>query len=677
MAFLNIPVKAIGAIILDYSGYETMPWYDPTFYPVGPGGQPPLPVDRDYRWKVTLEISPQFHSSYISRSPGVYNGMDISVGQWVASTATGQAWQIVSIEQKTESQVVAIIQDVYRYNTFRDPSSTGSGAPPLGAAVVFNLSEEGIPQIDPVPPSGVSAQFSQNLNSRFEYINIQYDYPLYQESNSFKIGDVVAVNPETNSYVIASTAQQLVVGRVTSVSDTRPGWFTVNPVQKIVDFLDHLPGNVGDIIYTSTTVPGELTTDPGGAKIYVKLRNDSPTTVIGTLPGPTNPGNVMQINGKNAEINGSGTVADAITAVNLVSNDTGITASPALAPTSVETNLAYITSTYGEPALFSANAPAIAEINSVLVTFDLSSPDPGYQNYARPAQMAESINSANIPNIVASVPGAGILRITNTAGGPITIVNVIDDVNGVPVAGPNSGTGLELLTPASTVELLSLSATDSRPINLLDVIGTPIADFGLVSAENGTKAAGMYIKDGIRTASSTVVADLAQLNSLDPLTGDTAFVIDSADSEGNHSGEWSFWLYNGSQWVQTANQDSSTTDAKSLETTLYHNSLPETIIGEVSTGRRIALITIEVITPFDSTPNVSIGYVVNNPTNPVGSIDGLMSTNVIDLTTAGIYTASTSVLFGIDTPEGDVDIMAYFNANGSTTGEVQIIVSYM
>jgi hypothetical protein len=188
----------------------------------------------------------------------------------------------------------------------------------------------------------------------------------------------------------------------------------------------------------------------------------------------------------------------------------------------------------------------------------------------------------------------------------------------------------------------------------------------------------MYIAEGIRTTVSTVVTNLAQLNTLSPYVGDTSYVINSDDGNGNNVGEWSQWLFNGSYWVETANQDSSTTDAKSLETMLDWSSPPVINIRSISTGRRITLITVEVTIPFNNAGStVSIGYQINNPTTPVTISDALMASGVIDLTVAGTYTTSTDILFGTDTVQGDVIITCNYANSGATAGQAQIIVSYV
>jgi len=672
MAFLNIPLKSIQASISSVIGVATMPWYNPGDFPVIPPDPPPSPIQVDYRWSVVMDVDTQSHSSYLTRDPGLYNGMDVNVGQWISNSTTGQAWQIISIEAKTSTTVIAIVQDIYRYNTFRN-----NPAPNTGTYIIFNIGDTGIPEIDPVPSGGVSADFGINLTSRFEYINLQYDYPLYQAANTFALNEVIAADSSTNSFVLSSASNRIVVGRVTSISDTIPGWFTINPVQKIVDFLNYLPGDIGDIIYTSLVTPGEITITPGGAEIYVKLRNNTSSISYSTAPGPTTPANVFQLNDFDITVGGTGIDTDVISAVNLETANTGVTASLVLYPTIVSTNNLLVSGFYGEPVLWASSSPAVATINGVTVTFNIVSTDVGYTDYARPVQMAQSINNAAIPNIVASTDGPLVLVVTNTAGGAITIVNITSDINAVPVAGAASGTGLALSTPASTNFRIQFTAVDARAINFIDVIGTTVDDFGLISVENGVKACGLYIEEGLRTSTNTVVTNLTQLNALSPLIGDQAYVINSDDGNGNNVGEWSNWLFDGAVWVEISNQDSASTDAKSLEYTLTTLSPALVNIGTISTGRRVTLITVEVTTPFDGTPTLNIGYQVNNPVPPPAVPAGLMTAGLIDLTVAGTYTTSTDILFGTDTVQGDVTVTSTFTLGGATVGSAQIIVSYI
>jgi hypothetical protein len=680
MSFLNKPVKTLEANVTSVLGTEFLPWYNPLNFP---STGSPAPSAKAYRWKIEMSVASQNQSSYLTRNPGLYNGYDVTIGQWIANATTGQAWQIISIESKSANSVVATVQDIYRYNTFRDTSQVGNGGLSLGVYVIFNLSGDGIPQIDPVPPSGISSNFTQNLISRFTYNNLQYDYALYQADNTFAINDVIAVDNETHRYVLADEFYKIVIGRVTSVSDAIPGWFTINPINKIVDFLDSLPGDVGDQIYSSTDVPGELSLDSAGSPIYIKLRNQTVSKVSGTSTGPTTSGSIISLNSVNITVGGTGSAEDLVSAINSATEDTGVNAELSLSPSSAQTISSNISTIYGEPALFAASNPVSASINGVLVTFSSRSSVPGYEDYSLPTQMAKDINNANIPNISAEVINSGTgLKIINDSGGIITISNVNSDTNGVPFAGPNSGSGISLSTSASTQNIVKFTAIDARAINFLDVQGSVTLDFGLVSVENGTKAAGLYIQGGVRQAGAMVVTDLAFRDSLTPLIGDQAYVIDSNDGNNNYVNQWSNWLWDGSDWVLIARQSSASVDSKTLSYTLTNNSPLEFNIGTLTTGRRIASVAVNVSVPFNGLATLALGYLINNSETPVTSINGLMAINLNNLNAVGIYTADTGLKFGVGgTPgvnvDGDVTVTGTFNDGGSTQGAATIIITYV
>lgn len=584
MTFLKTPIKSITANITNILGVGTIPWEPVSEYPVGNGQPQPTPIQKDYRWRVTMSVESQNQSSYLTRLPGGYNGQDISSGDWIANLITGQAWQIIEIISKSNSEVIAIIEDIDLYNIYRSTSKTGNGSPIGGFYVVFNLSEEGLPEIDPVPDFGISSQFTQNLLGRFGYIGKQYNYSLYQAENTFSVGDVIAVNPTTRSFELADDTATQVIGTVTSVSSASAGWFTINPVQKIVDNFYSLPGLVGDIIYSDLANPGKLTTNTGGTPVYVKIRNNSQTTTTGLGVGPTISGNVFQLNGVNITVGGGGTAAAVVAAINSQTSTTGITAETVLSPSQVQSNPSLVSTFYGEFILKATGSPAASTINGILVVFDIADPD--YSGFARLPQMAQSINAASIPNIVASTTaGDSILIITNTAGGSINIVNQAADDNGVFFAGASSGSGLVLFTPASTNTVIKCTAVDARPIGFLDVTGSTVSDFNLQSSGGGIRAAALY--------------------------------IEKAPDSGNSSGNGVQIPFN------------------------YLTTFP-LIITNVPSGAVISSVNLMIFQPFDGTaPVASVGDSTNN--------QRLLATTDSLLTEAGSYASIPAHLYSTST----------------------------
>ena len=175
------------------------------------GGSQP----KSYRWELTMTVTPVAHGSHLTRTPKVFNGFDIVVGDYIAGATDGRALQIVSITSKTATTVICKAEDRLRYNTFR--SSTGSGIFTVpGGAVIFQINENGHPMIDPLPTGIASSDFYANVNSRFQYLNPQMNYMLDQVAHGFNAGDVVAIDKNTNIFELSDAANiERLVGTVT------------------------------------------------------------------------------------------------------------------------------------------------------------------------------------------------------------------------------------------------------------------------------------------------------------------------------------------------------------------------------------------------------------------------------------------------------------------------------
>lgn len=293
-------------------------------------------ANRFYKWTVTLAVTSQHQSSPTTRQQLQYNGQDINVGMWIANLGTGLAYQIVSIASKTTSTVTCTVQDVSRYNTYRATTQNGIATPTTGSYVVFELAADGTPMIDPAP-AGVGTNFFTTLVSRFVYDSQeQYDFPLSQPGGgvvSFTVGEVLAIDEPTQTFVLAdATHTATTVGQITSIDDTGTV-FTINPVGKVVDNFNFLPGVVGQFLYTNTASPGNLTTTPGGAQVYLTIRQWTASTTVSStfgsastnVPG-VSAGNTFNVNGVLATVGGVGSLTNIVSAVNAITGSTGVSA---------------------------------------------------------------------------------------------------------------------------------------------------------------------------------------------------------------------------------------------------------------------------------------------------------------------------------------------------------------
>lgn len=661
---LYIPPKVLaGEVESNIVGLEAWPYNDGQGDPFWVGGMNPKP----YRWAISVTVDEYDHSSHLTRSPGVYNGIDVNVGDWVASRATGTAVKVIGINAKTEARVDLVVEDVNRYNTFR--SSTGDGLFPVPSTVIiFELNQDDLPVIDPVPAGGTGANFTTNLMSRFQNFTGENNVVIAQESHGLQTGDVVALDTTNNRFTKASSDNRLVVGRITT-EGPGPNYFIFDPVTTVMTF-DYLEGIVGDVLYMSADGQGVTLTDTG-IPVYVKLQDQTNTSVLGTKSTGTTAGNIIIINGVPVTIGGTGTISDVVTAINGLAGQHKVTSSVEFGVNEASTTEAF---SYGEPAAFITNSPQIS-INGITVTFSSTAVArqtyPAQSGLALEEDMAVDINSANIPNITAGGKD-NTLTITNTTGGEIEILNLTNDANGSPMLSPSAGTtsctGIVAGIYAATTErFVRIEGPDAGEIALKNDPnnggGTEnvLDDLGIYTVENGQKAKALYVVNGVRKAESFVVDTNLQRQAITNVyNGDTVFVKDSGNSE------WAFWIYAEDAWEIVATEDSARTDADTITVTLDSNMSGTVYIGTVSDGSRVSNVTVDVIIPVDDINAVlNIGDDIDNAR--------LMSDSIIDMTQKGTYTFTPSHVYN---KGGDVNLNAYFDPAASTQGQIKVVISY-
>jgi len=653
---IQLPAKVIIGTTSDEAPLGYWPYDDGTGDPWWSFGSSP----RDYRWSYTLVIQEQSHSSHLTREPYEYNGYDIKVGDWLANAAKGTAVKITGIITKSSTTLTVEVEDVDRYNTFRNPLSNGAGAIGNSNVVVFTLNEEGEPMFDTLQPGVVTNIFLTNIISRFQNINAEYDFNISKEAHTFNIGDLVSADSVNNTWVKSSSVYNMTIGRVSAMGPG-PDNFYITPINRVIDDLDSLPGDMADLLYIDDSNPGGVTIVENNNLIYIKLRNETQTELLGEgSPISTSPGSILTMNDQDMTF-AVGNATDVINTINTYTGATGVTAIESAAPTISFTqvpNMVY-------PFVGAQGNTVAGTINGIpLVFFDTTL---GFIEFGfMAANVFDMVNAftaqvTSVDSNLVAHESNGWIYITHLLGNAITITNTATDSAGKPFGGAASVTGLNLSTAANTNTFVKLSNINASAITLINKLNTPMEDLGLFTVENGAKAAALYVEKGINSAAaSTVVADIAGRDALTPTVGDQAMVLD----KGN--GEWELYLYDGSIWIPIANEDSARTDANSVEYIVNHNTTSLAEIVTVSNNSRITLITIEVVIPFDGTPTLSVG------TSAV--LDNLFSDDLVDLSSIGTYASQTDTFYndGIDT-----DILASYTANGATAGQAKIIVSYM
>lgn len=664
---LNVPNKVLpvsvstitGESYWDYANGSGDLWYS------GVG------TKKYYRWTVTFSVTAQNHGSHLTRDDFTYNGLDIVVGDWIAGATSGQCLKIVSITSKTVNTVTCIVEDWLRYNTFK--SATGNGIFNTGAAVVFSLNENGLPLLDPLPGT-VSTDFYPTVMSRFQYLNPLLNYVLEQESHGFSKGDVIAVT--ASGFVVANTTtMDKMIG---TVIETGPGpnFFMISPNNRIIDFEPSIPGSQGDYIYLDTD--GDLTaSNTTGKIVFLKIQDAIATEIEGTVNNPTVPdGHQIALNGVLVTFAGTGganaNVNQMVATINANTSNHYVVASSV--PTSTVITSDAANTIYG---LVGGFVPFSAYINTgsgnTLVNFTTNVA--GSAAFGAPvsisADMAVDINAANIANLTATATSTD-LTLTELNGNAITITNANADTSGYFFVGPSNVSGLPASTSATGARKLKLSRSDGGEILIYEGTEFFRVGTGVASGHNGMYPLAMNIERGLRSAGTSVVANIAARDALNPQTGDQAYVLNAGN------GEWGLYVYNGSAWVQVANSDSATTDAKTMTTTFnmpvvgFGNSTTNTL-GNISPGRKITSVSFEVHTPFSGytgniIPNIEVGTISNASLFVNATTNDLTENTEFYVNPEYVYPASNTQ---------DLQIRVRCNHYRASAGNVTVKLTYV
>lgn len=655
---LNKPPKVLVGTADSFTPYAVWPHANGPTDPYWSGG----PNPQAYQWTVTFSISAVQHGSNLTRTPFYYDAQDIEVGDFVAGASDGKVCQIMSISEKTNSSITAIVEDRLRYNTFRDPTGFGLFTTP-GNVIFFAINELGFPMIDPVP--GLAAvDFFTNVMSRFQYMNPLTNYLLEKENHGFEQGDAICI--DNGEFALSSASN--IIRYIGSVIHAGPGpdQFILRPSNGVIDFVPGLPGVVGDYVYPSVDGTGDMTTDPASSRpVFMKIAASIPSITVGAGVDPNGTdSDVIEINGHQITLVGQGTgVYNIDDAVELINNDSAIhkvVAEKTGAATEAVTDIGTQGSAYG---LVGGFIPFSATINDTLVTFTTTtSGSAAYgAGVADATDMVEDINDAGIPNIVASLTNGSELKITNTIGGAIDIVNVDNDANGMPFAGAGSLSSLATSTLANTTTYsLTMVRADGGPLTLRDMTGLFLYNAGVLSGQTGRYALGLNIEQGLRSSSTTMVANNEARDALHALPGDQAYVLDAGN------GEWGMFIWDGSTWLSFGNKRSESTDAHTLtkEFDLTITSTGEQSIGFISAGRRIVDISVEVTAAAE-------GNTVEIYAEYDGVQTTLMNTADSNLATEGTYSVASTYK-----TQGYEEVVALLTVN-NPAGTIKVNVTYV
>lgn len=137
--------------------------------PLAPADQEPYP-EQPWRFAANFTVEAQLHSDTRTPRPGIYNGLDIEVGNFIVTQGV-KILRVTEIQGRTASEITCTVEDDGRLNSIIDNNQNGESAIPLGLGVLFTA-PNGVPLFYPMPGyTTLTEQDLAEITSRFFYVN--------------------------------------------------------------------------------------------------------------------------------------------------------------------------------------------------------------------------------------------------------------------------------------------------------------------------------------------------------------------------------------------------------------------------------------------------------------------------------------------------------------------------
>jgi hypothetical protein len=140
-----------------------------------------------------------------------------------------------------------------------------------------------------------------------------------------------------------------------------------------------------------------------------------------------------------------------------------------------------------------------------------------------------------------------------------------------------------------------------------------------------------------------------------------AYVLDSGQ------GEWTMYIWDGSQWVQLTDEDASDVDAQTLSVDVTYTDSSPIVIGDLSDGSRITSVAVDVTTAWDDpAATLTVGDLTDN--------SRFMPSDLNDLTSTGTYTSNPA--FQYNTGGLETEVSVFFSSGTATQGTATVTITY-
>lgn len=483
-------------------------------------------------------IADQLTFDESTREAGKYNGIDIVSGYWITDLSGQTIVKIISIEEKTETSIKCIVEDLdmQSYRLF------GSNSFSLTSQIVIFSANQGGEAVI-VNTSLFNAGAIDRIQARFS-VNESTDRFLFRHDTAPTItnGNVVTVDADGNLVRLgaATAVSTIPVGIV--ISSTRGGKDVyVKPFNTVLTDADNpeeINNTVGTVYYTDSVNDGDITTTQvsGSRPIYLQIATADATEIIATdasLPGA---GDVVKINGVtvfNGATNSVANLAAWISRINTFSLNTNVVATNQVRYVSTNSNqrtLTYVGVDVTSDVLILVKATGTSpgsyptlnisdgtnNVNVVFNTADLIDINGSGFDAASITEIYSKINTAltgssvDISVSLVNLTGAGAngqgIKLQTTDSTANIVLTPANDANANPLIGSGSCLGLI----ASTTALADVLKLTRASGGYIEITGSPassgyINTGGITSSSNGRTPYVLFLEGVAETPSATEV----------------------------------------------------------------------------------------------------------------------------------------------------------------------------
>ena len=246
--------------------------------------------DYVYTYNAEIDVTAQLHSGTTGFVAKQYDGRDVNVGDYIATTSQGRILKIASITNTGPTRVVCVLMDEDQMNAAVDPTQFGESSIDKDDGILFAV-KEGKPFIFPLPdvlPGGLTNEFATQIFSRFNYVSKARNINVEQQPHTFEIGETVLL---TDTGWIPATTNP--TGVVVKSDDDSFGVRLFGDKTAV-----QLPGDVGDVYYWDE-VDRMLTKTPTSAnavKLFQKIDSNE-ALLLGGVGGGSGGGGVGNFSG--------------------------------------------------------------------------------------------------------------------------------------------------------------------------------------------------------------------------------------------------------------------------------------------------------------------------------------------------------------------------------------------